>query len=841
MRPDGGDPVRSQAAALGAVLALSVATLTQVPAGSAAAPRTGGLRVARGPDGYARFVAPTGSTREPGIGVATPAVTAARTHLERYGAVLGLGRSRLLGGRLTRSVTGDDVVRFRQRRGGLPVVGGAVAVDLRSDRQLGSLTASVSHATVPGASYPSSAAASTALALARRDAGPASSGRLHANPPTRWLYDPAVLGVPRTPDPTTHARGVWRVVVHGGPTFRRLVLVDDRTGAVVQDADLVEAVDRVVCDNANDMTLLDVPCIEGFARTEADPASAVPDVNQAFDLAGVVSTFYAQVGGIDLTQLLGVPFGGARHLSSTVRYCDPFQPPAACPLSNAFWNGVGMFYGDGFASADDVVGHEMTHGVISRNADLLYFGQSGAMNESLADVMGEIVDHRNPGPGDTPTSWTIGEDLPIGAIRDLSDPHAFGQPQSMTDRRYTGVEDDNGGVHTDSGVGNRTFYLISQGGGQAGQVLQGIDAGDPTLTKTATLALGVIQHLVPGSDYADLAAVLDQTCADLAGRGVAGFTAADCDTVHRATLATRLRETPHGAPQPKDAPLTCPQGAGPVRVLFDSEHGKPTARFHADRTWMRAPNPSAFPAVPANAVSGHDSWFSVDADGIGVSSLRMHAVPLPVGRPSYLWFQQWRVLDFGTAGSTFDAGTVEVGDATAGGAPVDAAGLPWRNGPRDRISDISGNPAAGRLGFGKDSFGWVASRASFHRYAGHAVQPQFSMNTDNSVGFNGWYLDDVRVYTCGSGVLPTKPPRISGKARVGHRLTASPGTWTRDDVDLSYQWFADGRPRAGATGRGYHVGRGDDGMRITVRVTGRSPGHGHAATFSPATARVNGG
>ena len=102
MRPDGGDPVRSHAAALGAVLALSVATLTQVPAGSAAAPRTGGLRVARGPDGYARFVAPTGSTRDPGIGVATPAVTAARTHLERYGAVLGLGRSRLLGGRLTR-------------------------------------------------------------------------------------------------------------------------------------------------------------------------------------------------------------------------------------------------------------------------------------------------------------------------------------------------------------------------------------------------------------------------------------------------------------------------------------------------------------------------------------------------------------------------------------------------------------------------------------------------------------------------------------------------------------------------------------------------------------------
>ena len=56
-----------------------------------------------------------------------------------------------------------------------------------------------------------------------------------------------------------------------------------------------------------------------------------------------------------------------------------------------------MFYGQGYASADDVVGHEMTHGVIEHNSDLFYWGQSGAINESLADIMGEIVDHRTPG------------------------------------------------------------------------------------------------------------------------------------------------------------------------------------------------------------------------------------------------------------------------------------------------------------------------------------------------------------------------------------------------------------------------------------------------------------
>ena len=124
------------------------------------------------------------------------------------------------------------------------------------------------------------------------------------------------------------------------------------------------------------------------------------DVNDAFDLAGVVSRYYRQIGHLNLTRLLGVDEGDHRSLSSTVRYCSPFEPPAFCPLPNAFWNGVGMFYGQGFASADDVVGHEMTHGVISHHADLFYWGQSGAINESLADVMGEIVDHRHRSRGD---------------------------------------------------------------------------------------------------------------------------------------------------------------------------------------------------------------------------------------------------------------------------------------------------------------------------------------------------------------------------------------------------------------------------------------------------------
>jgi hypothetical protein len=650
-----------------------------------------------------------------------------------------------------------------------------------------------------------------------------------------------VLGVPRTADPATHARGVWWVEVHGGPAFHRLLLIDDRNGAVVQDLDLVEHLNRVVCDNKNDNTLLDLPCTKGFARTEGGPPNPVPDVNDAYVLAGAVSRFYHQIGGIDVTRLLGVDEGGHKSLSSTVRYCDPGARPQDCPLQNAFWNGVGMFYGQGYASADDVVGHEMTHGVISHNADLFYWGQSGAINESLADIMGEIIDHRHPGPGDAPQNWALGEDLPIGAVRNMKHPGRFGQPDTMTSRLYARGLFDNGGVHFNSGVGNRTFYLISQGGKQGGEKVRGID-GRRSLKKSATLYLDVIQHLVSGSDYADLASVLDRSCRHLARHHTAGMTARNCRNVHRATLATRLRTSPPRAKQPPDAPMTCPRHAGPVRVLFDSEKGHPADKVDAGSTWLRAPRLAAFPSVPANATSGHTSWYSYDPEDTTVSSLRMHPVALPAGQPAYLWFQQWRIIDFGTNVNgtpvNYDAGTVEVADATRGHRPRRAERMPWVNGPDDVITDQFGNPSAGRVGFSRDSRGYLASRLALKRYAGHAVAPQFTMNTDNSVSEPGWYLDDIRVYTCGRGPVPRKAPRIHGTPTVGSRLTANAGRWSPSHVRRHLQWYAAGHPIAGATGTSYRVRHADLGQRISVKVTATAH-HRHTSTFSPGTPRVS--
>jgi len=161
-----------------------------------------------------------------------------------------------------------------------------------------------------------------------------------------------------------------------------------------------------------------------------------------------------------------------------------------------------------------------------------------------------------------------------------------------------------------------------------------------------------------------------------------------------------------------------------------------------------------FPEVAANATSGHTSWFSSEPQDTTVSSLTMHPVALPAGQPAYLWFQQWRLLESGTiVGGThinYDGGTVEVADLTAGLPAAPAEGLPWVNGPHDVITDQFANPAAGRVSFSRDSRGYLASRLTLTQFAGHTVAPQFTMNTDNDSTDVGWYLDDVRVYTCGT-------------------------------------------------------------------------------------------
>lgn len=192
-------------------------------------------------------------------------------------------------------------------------------------------------------------------------------------------------------------------------------------------------------------------------------------------------------------------------------------------MENAFWNGQAMFYGNGgstfkpLARGLDVGGHEMTHGVVEKTANLLYQGESGALNESFADVFGQMID------GD-PNDWKIGEDvmqsgggLP-SALRDMADPHngqptnsGFWQP-NHTNEQYTGSQD-NGGVHINSGIVNRAFYLFASNGA----------VGTATAEQVYYKALR--DYLVKSSKFVDCRLAVIQAATDLYGASVANVAA----------------------------------------------------------------------------------------------------------------------------------------------------------------------------------------------------------------------------------------------------------------------------------------------------------------------------
>lgn len=182
-------------------------------------------------------------------------------------------------------------------------------------------------------------------------------------------------------------------------------------------------------------------------------------------------------------------------------------------MGNAFWNGFAIFYGNGddaflpLGRGLDVAGHEMSHGVVQNTANLEYFGESGAMNESFADIFGAMIDRDD---------WQIGEEVvrsqffPSGALRSMSDPHngaAQGdfqrgwQPRHYNER-YTGQEDNNG-VHINSGISNYAFYLTATNIGRS---------------KSEQIYYRALsQYLTKSSQFSDLRVAVEQATRDLYG------------------------------------------------------------------------------------------------------------------------------------------------------------------------------------------------------------------------------------------------------------------------------------------------------------------------------------
>ena len=253
-------------------------------------------------------------------------------------------------------------------------------------------------------------------------------------------------------------------------------------------------------------------------------------------------------------------------------------------LDNAFWNGKAMFYGNGrtafkpIAGALDVGGHEISHGVIRNTANLIYEGESGAINESFADIFGVMIDRDD---------WLLAEDVvntdvfTSGAMRNIQDPHngvnagdAGWQPKNVSEQ-YTG-EQDNGGVHRNSGIANYAYYLFAT----ASEV--GKDKAEQVYYRALTT------YLTASSQFVDLRLAVLQSATDLHGEN-----SSELEAARAAFDAAGILD---GEPTRTDDPL--PPSTGEDFILsYDLRSDDPNTLYISD------PQPTNYTPITTTGVS----------------------------------------------------------------------------------------------------------------------------------------------------------------------------------------------------------------------------------------------
>lgn len=247
--------------------------------------------------------------------------------------------------------------------------------------------------------------------------------------------------------------------------------------------------------------------IVGDARNSSEPYHVVSTspagpwfpadaVSAAFNLSEAYDYFRIRHGLISLGD-------EADNLVGIVRYSTNF--------ANAFYrpDTKWLYFGDAvpFVTSLDVIAHEVTHSVIGETAGLIYLNQSGALNESLADIFAEMAEARSRGAND----WIIGSELGQ-PMRNLANPSALqyspGKPYPGSMSEFVVTNEDNGGVHTNSSIINHAFYLLAEG-------LQGAIG----LEDAERIFFRALTKLVPRSDFQDMLAACVDSALELFGSG----------------------------------------------------------------------------------------------------------------------------------------------------------------------------------------------------------------------------------------------------------------------------------------------------------------------------------
>ena len=670
---------------------------------------------------------------------------------------------------------GRSVVKFKQVHNDIPVIAGELIVNMDRAKNIKSVSGEISPLialdTTP--SFDLQRAERKALLTVAKKYR-ASEEHLEVLSSELSIYNPVLLG---------HQMNrnflVWKVVIKSAKIpIKEFMLIDAKTGMTLLSFNQLDAaLYREIYDNQND-PWADLPGY-GPVRIEGDDVDPLdhPDVNYAYDYLGDTYNFYSLFHGRDSIDNAGM------DMIATVRYCDPSY---SCPYKNAYWDGTQMVFGKGFAAADDVVGHELTHGVTERESGLFYYMQSGAINESFSDIWGEFIDQGNGRGNDNPDKkWLIGEDLPgsVGVIRNMKNPPAYSDPDSMFSSCYYCKGGDNGGVHINSGVNNKAAYLMTDGGTFNGYTINPLG-----IEKVAKIYYEVQTNLLTsGADYQDLADALYQACGNLIGSD--GIEASDCDEVRKAVNAVHMHALPDKCKN-IDVPL-CNAGVPLEPFLFEDDmeltgSGKWThyAATGSD-VWYYPQNPNLLDYDMTYTTSGiYNIWgYEYDGGSADYYIAMTSSIPLPESGNIFMHFNhayEFTSLSYLGQNYYFNGGILEY--SINGGPWQDAKDFIVVNTYDGRIYAGFWNPFDGRNAFVGSSHGYISTKLDLSSLAGadQGVRFRFGIGTGALIGGNlGWFIDDVRIYTCDTAdpsTLSLTYPTGSEVFKPGEYETI---TWTR--------------------------------------------------------------
>lgn len=335
--------------------------------------------------------------------------------------------------------------------------------------------------------------------------------------------------------------------------------ISDKSGAVSESV-LVDAhTGKVLLNYSNIQTLKyrEVTDVSGILRCYEEVLGGIGNPSRecrdAFYFSGLAYDYYQRVFGRDSYDRRG------GIMRAAIEWGE----------NNAQWDGFRTWFDRGFVTKD-VVAHEWTHAVTLYSAALNYNGESGALNESMSDIFGAMVDRDD---------WLHGADKPSGASRSLSDPNAYGQPGKMSDAQlYRSGDWDCGGVHVNSGIANHAAYLMSEGGPYNGRNITGIGRD-----RTERIFYRVLtNYLWPSAGFKDPYSALVSAAKDLYGQGWI------TDNVLLAVQAVEMDQPFCGIPlvgaDPYEADNTKDQAKS---IAVDTEVQTHTVHFVGDNDWVK--------------------------------------------------------------------------------------------------------------------------------------------------------------------------------------------------------------------------------------------------------------